>query len=505
MAVSPTPPPITPLPAPALPTDPEAVFDTKAGVSLTAQVAMVPEINAALAWVAGALVDTNGYKDAAATSAGNAADSASSASTVGGQAVTAAQAARDAAAASAASAQTSAAAAGAAAGQPSLVGNGGKALCAKLDETGVEFKSVGQQVGDILVTARIPDASYLPANKIYLQSAYPELFAKLGAQPNFSATNSASGTLPVACWGVAGSSTTFVTFGVTPGTKTDTAYRSSDGITWVPGTMPVSAYWVAATYGGGLFVAVGQSGPAGAAIATSPDGITWTPRTVPSGAISLDHLSVGYGNGRFVITPKNGVTGITSTDGITWTAITLPHSGSWEGVSYGNGIFVACESSAGGVATSVDGITWTDRAMPLPGKAQSIAFGNGKFVAISLGDGLVYSSVDGISWGCKPVGNGSAPTMGKVTFGAGIFVVVSASSASRFCWFSLDGINWTTKALPSSVIWFGVAYSKDKFVAVGTGFSASLPLFSYDKATQFTTPEVMPVLGVTAYIKAKVA
>lgn len=38
-------PTLTPLPDPPLPTDPEAVFDTKAGNSLTAQKAMVDEMN----------------------------------------------------------------------------------------------------------------------------------------------------------------------------------------------------------------------------------------------------------------------------------------------------------------------------------------------------------------------------------------------------------------------------------------------------------------------------
>lgn len=140
MAVSPTPPPITLLPSPPLPTDPEAVFDTKAGVSLTAQVAMVPEINTALAWVAGALVDTKGYKDAAATSAGNAADSATLAGQKVGLAtdqVALATTQANNAAASANSAQVSSAAAGAAAGQPSLVGNAGKVLTVNAGATGV--------------------------------------------------------------------------------------------------------------------------------------------------------------------------------------------------------------------------------------------------------------------------------------------------------------------------------------------------------------------------------
>lgn len=79
MAVSPTPPSISILPPVPLPTDAEAVFDAKAGASLTAQAAMVPEVNAALAWQAGSMAETKGYKEAAATSAGNASNSATAA------------------------------------------------------------------------------------------------------------------------------------------------------------------------------------------------------------------------------------------------------------------------------------------------------------------------------------------------------------------------------------------------------------------------------------------
>ncbi|WP_288098523.1 hypothetical protein, partial [Pseudomonas sp.] len=79
MAVSPTPPLISVLPPAPLPTDAEAVFDAKAGVRLTAEEVMVTEQNAALAWQAGSMAETKGYKDSAATSASNAADSATQA------------------------------------------------------------------------------------------------------------------------------------------------------------------------------------------------------------------------------------------------------------------------------------------------------------------------------------------------------------------------------------------------------------------------------------------
>lgn len=55
------------LPAPPLPTDAEDVFDAKAGASLTAQQAMVPEINAALTFINETAVDASEAIEASAT------------------------------------------------------------------------------------------------------------------------------------------------------------------------------------------------------------------------------------------------------------------------------------------------------------------------------------------------------------------------------------------------------------------------------------------------------
>lgn len=76
MAVSINPPLLTPMPPAPLPTDAEAVFDAKAGASLTAQGNLVGEQNLALAWQAGAMAETKAAQEAAALSATAAADSA---------------------------------------------------------------------------------------------------------------------------------------------------------------------------------------------------------------------------------------------------------------------------------------------------------------------------------------------------------------------------------------------------------------------------------------------
>lgn len=82
MAVTPTTPPLSTLPAPPLPTDAEADFDAKAGASLTAQVQMVAQINVALTWQATSMAATLDYKNSAAQSATDAAAAADRAEAV---------------------------------------------------------------------------------------------------------------------------------------------------------------------------------------------------------------------------------------------------------------------------------------------------------------------------------------------------------------------------------------------------------------------------------------
>ena len=81
-----TAPTITPLPPAPLPTDAEAVFDAKAGASLTAQASMVVELNAVFGWVATQVNAAEGYKNAAALSAQTATEQAAIASGAGGAA-----------------------------------------------------------------------------------------------------------------------------------------------------------------------------------------------------------------------------------------------------------------------------------------------------------------------------------------------------------------------------------------------------------------------------------
>ena len=89
-----TPPKIDLIPDPPLPTDPEDVFDQKAGETLTAQQAMVPQINAVVDYLNDITVDATeavaaaavavAAKNDAQASAVNAAASAAAAEGAGG-------------------------------------------------------------------------------------------------------------------------------------------------------------------------------------------------------------------------------------------------------------------------------------------------------------------------------------------------------------------------------------------------------------------------------------
>ena len=312
-------PQITPLPTPPVRSDAPADFAVKADNFAAALPQFVTETNASAAFVDQRAIDADASATAAAASEGAAASSVAAAAdqvalateqaglaTTNGQAQVALAAEQvdlaadqvalaaqeaDRSESAAGSAEVSAAAAGAAAGLPALVGNAGKALIVKTNESGVEFGEVGQKIGDILITAREPDATYLAANNVYLQAAYPELFSVVGLKSNI--------------------------------------YES------VARSLPTTEAWISVTYGNGLFVAVAQGGTIAA---TSPDGITWTQRALPA---SATWASVTYGSGLFVAVAQSSAIAATSPDGITWTQRALPASATWISVTYGSGLFVA--------------------------------------------------------------------------------------------------------------------------------------------------------------------
>jgi len=138
------------------------------------------------------------------------------------------------------------------------------------------------------------------------------------------------------------------------------AHAADPGIDWTIRASAADNDWSSVTYGGGLFVAVSDTG-AGNRVMTSPDGITWTSRT---SAADNDWFWVTYGGGLFVAVSYTGAgnrvmtsgtfipDGGTSTDPSMWTsyrqALPLPASGFCSDITAEQNTFAAYNTNVTG-------------------------------------------------------------------------------------------------------------------------------------------------------------
>ena len=253
--------------------------------------------------------------------------------------------------------------------------------------------------------------------------------------------------------------------------SSNVAAHSTDGTTWTQTTLPTSANYTAAAYGGGTFVALSSFYYA----AYSADGLTWTSTYFPK----RETTAVAYGNGTFVAVSSYGYGSVgftsSSSNGIDWIASDFEALQTGSGgttdalytIAHGDGKFLAVGYN-NAVASTTGGITWTDLG-PIPftvTQAMNIVYGNGVFLAVSNHPGSSLAAVtadSGASWT-----EGTMPTQDQwaVAYGNGVFVAVSYSSGgSTISATSTDGISWTQTALPTSAGWNAISYGLGKFVA----------------------------------------
>jgi hypothetical protein len=160
-----------------------------------------------------------------------------------------------------------------------------------------------------------------------------------------------------------------------------------------------------------------------------------------------------------------------------WTLQTAANAFDWRTIAYGNSTFVAVAASGDGVhqaMTSPDGVTWTARAMPNQ-YWTSITYGGGLFVVVSGNPGTpqVATSPDGVTWTTRTTPN-SSNGWSSVTYGGGLFVAVSGGS-TNYVMTSPNGITWTERTAASTDPWNAVTYGGGLFVAVsgsGTTYGA---------------------------------
>ncbi|GAB6392105.1 MAG: Ig-like domain-containing protein [Treponematales bacterium] len=210
------------------------------------------------------------------------------------------------------------------------------------------------------------------------------------------------------------------------------AAYSADGVNWTAVTdtgltdaFGSNGYILAITYGGGKFVAVGDSGKA----AYSADGVTWTAVT-DTGLTNASALAITYGGGKFVAVGDSGKAAY-SADGVTWAAVSDTKFGTGDGITaiaYGGNKFVAV-GTYDQAAYSTDGINWTavsDTKFGTGDGITAIAYGGNKFVAVGTYDQAAYST-DGVTWTAvadTTFGSRGDDRIWGIAYGGGKFVAV---------------------------------------------------------------------------------
>ena len=545
MAVSPTPPSISILPPAPLPTDAEAVFDAKAGVRLTAEEVMVTEQNAALAWQAGSMAETKGYKDAAAISAGAASDSAIAASGFKNAAAQQVGLAADQVAlanTAKGEAQAAALAAGAAAGLPPervpfsvLQINGAGAVgwgYGLPDRAAAQagyslilgpgkvptWGFASDQIGDILYTSRAPGSTYLPANGgIYLQSAYPQLFAQIGLIGGQRATSfvAKSATPPFASmeFGENG-----VVLGVsgTAGTAGN-VYKSTDyGLTFALVSTASANGANLLHLGGSKWLGYGNG--TNTIIISSDDGATWIPVSVAPGYSATTAATDKAGT--ILLVMSNSVVYRSINYGVTFTSLSFnlgiqfcyAGAGRWVSNYSGNQTYLCSSSDAFS--------TWSLLQVPNllalgiygfasdPTTGVVVGFVNGG-TAANLN--LVISYDFGVSFTAAAAGGAYSPRS-LVFCGADTWLICCYSTTSAYeVRKSVNGAKTFSAGPVANTSVSPLRYTADALKgyviancqAAGAGsYSVSAPALGYDGATQFKVPTLTKQEGVSPYVKA---
>ncbi len=248
-----------------------------------------------------------------------------------------------------------------------------------------------------------------------------------------------------------------------------TVLTSPDGRNWTRRSVTVTganpnlngvAYGV--VQGVGKYVAVGEFT---GRILHSTDGVNWSLASASSSPAFLK--AVAFGGGSFIAVGDSGQI-YSSTNSTTWNKV-YDAGGNLEGVAYGNGRFVAVYGTGSTLASSDNGLTWSAGGLNsvLGTTSRAVGFGSGRFV-LADSNGNIVLTTNGTSI------LGSANLVGKIgkafaaTYAQDCFLLAGVYANLSYIAFSTNGTNWIDRPLSNwSFVLRGIAAGNNTVVAVG--------------------------------------
>lgn len=357
---------------------------------------------------------------------------------------------------------------------------------------------------------------FLPADgSVYLQSAYPKLFNKVGLIHTHDHTVKSAtvgdGTLRTTSVAWSPDLSIFALLG-----DGGLVATSSDGVSWTTHSTistPPTTVWYGMCWAEGLskFVAVGETtDSAEPTVMTSLDGVNWTQTVTGLTGDDLKLHGVTWSSDiNLLVAVGFGGSVLTSPDGITWTSQTSGNIYNFYDVTWSEYYqrFYACGNWC--IFWSSDGVNWTGTT-DLDQWILSIVSKPNSHVLVGTGlSGVTWESTDGETWVLYDFDHdyGSRSFWSEE---AGMFVM--AGDNNVYC--SYDGVTWPQELIYPKTFEEDeepelgeVAYapSLERFVMAGNvgrvGYSAGP---AYDTSIEFAVPLVYsPYPSAKAYIRYK--
>lgn len=237
------------------------------------------------------------------------------------------------------------------------------------------------------------------------------------------------------------------------------------GTSWsAGGTMPSTADWGGTCFGNSMFyVGINATTTSGA---SSPTGVTWTSRSNPSTNIS----GIKFGNGIFMgFGYPNIIT--TSTDGITWSLATASGITNPGANAYGLSAFICSDGTTSAASTTNNGSSWTSRTTS--SGVHRFAGSSSRVCGVPSSGSTTTATTNLSTWtsGTLP----SSSLWYDVAYGNGIFVTVAYTSGTKSA-YSSDGLSWTASTLPATSNWTTCIWGGANWIAVGNNGQAATSL-----------------------------